>query len=70
MTFEDYRRVFDYIDHDSMGEINFNKFCLLNTQSKRWFQERKGQHKLVRNGKPPLRPLPLTHSQPPKNKNV
>ena len=65
MTFEDYRRVFDYIDHDSMGEIDFNKFCLLNTDKNSNYLR-----KLVRNGKPPLRPLPLTHAQPPKNKNA
>lgn len=30
LELEDFKRVFETVDYDHKGEIDFNKFCLLN----------------------------------------
>ena len=32
---EDFQRIFDALDYDKVGEIDFRKFCLLNTDKQR-----------------------------------
>ena len=31
LTLEDFKRVYNMIDYDNVGEVDFKKFCLINT---------------------------------------
>ena len=73
----DYRLIFDAIDYDQKGEVNFTKFCLLNTDRKsdllKLKQAHANQQQSVK-GKPPLAPVngqhPLFGDNIPKNKDI
>ena len=60
LVYDDYKRVFSFVDFDGKGDIDFNKFCLLNTDKNSNHLRSRGQ-----GGKPPLRPV-----QVPKNKSM
>jgi Ca2+-binding EF-hand superfamily protein len=34
LKMDDYKKIFESIDYDNEGEIDFTKFCLLNTDRK------------------------------------
>lgn len=35
LSYADYKHIFDSIDYDKQGEIDYNKFLLLNTDNKK-----------------------------------
>lgn len=35
LKYQDYKMIFDVIDYDQEGEIDYNKFLLLNTDNKK-----------------------------------